>query len=440
MKDAGEILFLTLAHGTVLAAAAYLLSLTPFVRARPGLVAALWTVVLLKFLLPFGPAMPYSLSDVIEALRSGGGAAPVEAVPVVVVPAAGAPVAPSTPLWMIVLFAAWIAGAVVLATRAVRVWRSATRTARALPPAPPQLAAEVALLARRLRAPVPALRIGADGTTPYVVGALRPILVLPAALAAPHRVIDRAAIVSHELAHLRRRDPYVAIVQAFAAAVLWFYPVVWFVNRRINAAREAACDLWAIARGPLAREQYARLLLSYARVPAPAAVAALAAPGGQLGARIDNVLDRRARAGVGPIGLALVPVWIALGLGGARTAEARGAAPVCVFTTAVATTLLAAHPEADLDGDGTLSRAEACELQAELRRKVDDGEVVLSSVPTADAVDDFTLSAEDAAVRAALAEPICCNCGAQEGTSSAAASVFVPAPREQACVIEGDSP
>jgi beta-lactamase regulating signal transducer with metallopeptidase domain len=425
-RAAGEILLITAAHGAVLAAAALLVTRTVLRRARPAAIAAVWTVVLVKFLVPFGPAMPYSLSDVLEALRAGEPAAATGPI-VIGGGTAAAPVAASTPLWIVALLALWIAGAAAVAVRSIRRGRAAIRVARRLPPAPAALVAELGVLARRLRAPVPALRIGPRGCSPHVVGLVRPVIVLPADLAIDARVTERAAVLSHELAHLRRRDPWIAVLQATAAALFWWCPVVVFVNRRIVAAREAACDAWAVTRGPLPREQYARLLLSFARTPAPAAGVALAARAGGLGSRIDGVLDPRARAGLGPVGAAIVLVWGVVGLAGARPAEARQAAEFCVFDASVATTLLAAHPEADLDGDGTLSRDEACELQAELRKE---------APPTAD---DTTISAEDAAVRAALAEPICCNCEGGEGLSSPPNSTPL-APGPQACVVEGDVP
>jgi beta-lactamase regulating signal transducer with metallopeptidase domain len=432
-RDAGEIVLVAVAHGTVLAAAAWVLTRTVLRRARPAAIAALWTVVLVKFAVPFGPAMPYSISDVIEAFRDGGAPAAgavVHAAPAIV----AAPAAAPTPAWLVVLFAAWLAGTVIVAARSIARARRAGRAARALPPANGALAAELAGLARRLRAPLPALRIAPAGAPPHVVGLVAPTIVLPATLAAPDRAADRAAVLSHELAHLRRRDPWIGVVQAAVAAVFWWNPVVAFVNRRIAAAREAACDAWAVARGPLPREQYARLLLSFARTPAPVAGAALAARAGALGARIDAVLARgaAARPGLGPVGAALLAVWIVVGLGGARSASARNAgARECVFDAEVASTLLATHPEADLDGDGTLSRAEACELQAELRKRYGD------APPPVASAEEGPVSAEDEAVRAALAEPICCNCPPGEGMSSPA---FTPATREAACVVEGDSP
>jgi hypothetical protein len=117
-----------------------------------------------------------------------------------------------------------------------------------------------------------------------------------------------------------------------------------------------------------------------------------------LDARVAAVLGPpvRARHGIAH-GVALV-VWVAVALGGARTAAARGDRPVCKYTPQLAEALRQAHPEADLDGDGVLSRDEACEFQAELRRRVEapaGGELV----SRLDQIDENLLT-----------EPLCCNC------------------------------
>jgi hypothetical protein len=62
------------------------------------------------------------------------------------------------------------------------------------------------------------------------------------------------------------------------------------------------------------------------------------------------------------------------------------------------------HPEADLDGDGVLSRGEACAFQAELRRRADAPEASdLVSRPESRELDRFDASL--------LSSPLCCNCG-----------------------------
>lgn len=92
-----------------------------------------------------------------------------------------------------------------------------------------------------------------------------------------------------------------------------------------------------------------------------------------------------------------------LALGGARTADAKAKVEVCRYTPEIAEALYSAYPQADLDGDGILSREEACDLQAELRREVE-----LSS----------TRSPEAEAQLSLLSEPLCCNCDGPEVYSS----------------------
>ncbi|MCA9675664.1 MAG: hypothetical protein KC464_11555, partial [Myxococcales bacterium] len=60
-----------LVHGTVLAALAWVLSRTLLRGARPAVIAALWTVVLVKFVVPIGPAMPWSVSSLIDRVVAG---------------------------------------------------------------------------------------------------------------------------------------------------------------------------------------------------------------------------------------------------------------------------------------------------------------------------------------------------------------------------------
>ena len=94
-----------------------------------------------------------------------------------------------------------------------------------------------------------------------------------------------------------------------------------------------------------------------------------------------------------------------VGLGGARTASARGDGPTCKYTPELAQALFLSYPSADLDGDGQLSRDEACELQAELRRQADERTSRLDP-------------AAEAELQSLLAEPLCCNCERAEAYSS----------------------
>jgi hypothetical protein len=269
------------------------------------------------------------------------------------------------------------------------------RAARGAPPAPAHAQALLASFARR----PPRLVLGDPAVGPHVVGILRPIIVIPPALLDDRPVLCAALL--HELAHVRRHDALARVVQLVACAVFFFWPVVRLASRRLDLAREAACDAWALEASEVPRPAYARLLVRMARLRTSAATSLAAARG--LDARVAAVLGppARARAGIAH-GFALV-AWIAVALGGARAAEAGGAHLSCKYTAQLAEALRTAHPEADRDGDGVLSRDEACDFQAELRRRIDapsGGELV--SRP-----DAALLGVLDESL---LTDRLCCNC------------------------------
>jgi len=369
-------------QGTVLALLAFAV-----VRAgalRPGWQAAVWLVVLAKFVLPWGPALPWSLADLFAALRPHHDVAMTK-----VAPATAAVVAPSASSGWVVLAGVWLVGAAIVLGRALIVQHRVARAARSAPPAPEHAQALLAGFARR----PPRLVIGDPAVGPHVVGAFRPIIVIPPALLADPAVL-RAALL-HELAHVRRRDALARIVQLVACAVFFFWPVVRVASRRLDLAREAACDAWALEASALPRPAYARLLVRMARLHAVGA--SLAAQHG-LDARVAAVLGPPARARLGLGHRVALIAWIAVALGGARTAVARGDHPSCKYTPQLAEALRQAHPEADRDGDGVLSRDEACEFQAELRRRF-EAPVATEPVSRLDLLDENLLT-----------EPLCCNC------------------------------
>nr|MDQ3370960.1 hypothetical protein [Myxococcota bacterium] len=148
---------------------------------------------------------------------------------------------------------------------------------------------------------------------------------------------------------------------------------------------------------------YARLLVRMAQLRVVAAPA-LAAPHA-LDARIAAVLGDPARPRLGLVHRLSILAWAVLALGGARTATAQPAGEICQYTPALATAMYQAYPDADADGDGVLSRDEACEYQAELRKRAP------ASAPDA----SHAVATLDHA--SLLAEPLCCNCGESAGRS-----------------------
>jgi beta-lactamase regulating signal transducer with metallopeptidase domain len=395
-------------QGTLLALLALALAGRGKASMRPAWQAAVWLVVLARFALPWSPSLPWSLADLIASVRGAPEASVVlwSSGSSQELAAAGGEVA----TWWLVLAAAWAAGTGIVLVRALAAYRHALAKTRRSAPAPSWARDQLDELAARVGVRAPRLAIGDGATGPYVIGVVRPTIVVPRSLveATGDRVVLRAALL-HELAHVRRRDGIGRIVQLAAVALFWWLPVVRLASRRLELAREAACDAWALESGELSRPAYARLLVAMSRLGTTAAPALAARHA--LGDRVAGVLAHplRPRLGWGQR-LAFV-AWALVALGGARSLEASPAADdACVYTLELAESLRQAHPEADADGDGVLSHDEACELQAEIARRANEQ----VSEPGATGRGYVDRDAE------LLAQPLCCNSEASLGPSTAA--------------------
>lgn len=77
---------------------------------------------------------------------------------------------------------------------------------------------------------------------PGVWGVCNPVIVLPEGVADGLSNGELEAVLMHELVHVRRRDNLIAAFQIIVRSVLWFFPVVWLVDRQLLLERERACD------------------------------------------------------------------------------------------------------------------------------------------------------------------------------------------------------
>ncbi len=89
---------------------------------------------------------------------------------------------------------------------------------------------------------VPALARAEKIVVPKVVGLLRPTILLPAAALTGLSTSELEMILTHELAHVRRYDMWVNLLQRLAEVVLFFNPALWYLSRRISTLREYCCD------------------------------------------------------------------------------------------------------------------------------------------------------------------------------------------------------
>ncbi|MEX0727540.1 MAG: M56 family metallopeptidase, partial [Planctomycetaceae bacterium] len=84
---------------------------------------------------------------------------------------------------------------------------------------------------------------------PSIVGIVRPIILLPMRLATGLGPDEMRAVITHELAHIRRYDPLMHLVQRLAESLLFFHPFVWIISRRVSIERENCCDDAVLASG-----------------------------------------------------------------------------------------------------------------------------------------------------------------------------------------------
>lgn len=253
---------------------------------------------------------------------------------------------PASMAWLVAL---WASGAGLLSLRMLggalwlhRLCRDARNEA-----GPWQ--ARVDDLARRLgvRRAV-ALRLTADGDGPATAGWWRPVILLPAAVAMHMPADLLEALLAHELAHVRRHDYLVNLLQRLVETLLFYHPVVWWLSHRIRIERElVADDLAATALGDgrrlaVALAQLDRLAAA-PRSPFPLPAFAQAAHGGHLMSRIQRLVRPSRRA----IGGAVLPPLLGLAVAAgafyahahltpkpAPAAASHGAAPVNASVTA----------------------------------------------------------------------------------------------------------
>jgi beta-lactamase regulating signal transducer with metallopeptidase domain len=244
------------------------------------------------------------------------------------------------------IVAAWAAGACTLSLRlAAGVWwlgRLPRVSAPCLQRKWQQKLDALALVCG-LRRPVE-LRLVDALDTPAAAGWWRPVVLLPASLLARLPVDYVEALLAHELAHVRRHDYLVNLLQGLAEALLFYHPVTWWLSRRIHSERELVADrLAAEATGEPRRLAQALAALAdhhaaLRAVPRPA-LAALEPEGGQLMSRIEHLVrPGRTRSGgrfVFPL-LGLAAAGLAFYAQAQREPQAAASAPVGVAGAAAA--------------------------------------------------------------------------------------------------------
>ena len=133
------------------------------------------------------------------------------------------------------------------------------------------------------------LRVVRDLESPVTLGSLRPLVLVPLALLSGMPAPLLEALLAHELAHIRRHDFLVNLLQSVIETLLFYHPVVWWLSKRIRIEREhIADDLAASVIGDPRR--LALALSELAQIQSASSALVLAANGGMLLPRIKRLL------------------------------------------------------------------------------------------------------------------------------------------------------
>jgi beta-lactamase regulating signal transducer with metallopeptidase domain len=222
----------------------------------------------------------------------------------------------------------WLAGVCALSCRLFLGWLQVRRLRRtATHPLPSPWPEKLAALAQRLgvNRSIQLLQ-SALIEVPTVIGWLRPVILLPASCLTGLTPGQLEAIIAHELAHIRRHDYLVNLLQSTIETLLFYHPAVWWVSRRIRDERENCCDDLAVeVSGDLVG--YARALATLEELRPASAQLMLAAAGAPLLQRIRRLAGQPERsAGRASWPVAGIVVLLVLGILTAGRMEHRAAA------------------------------------------------------------------------------------------------------------------
>src|SRR3569833_3114121 len=183
----------------------------------------LWLMVPLSTLTVLLPTPPHPLAPVemVPALTEGSDSTNNEAIVLTV----------------------WAAGVIVMLALAVARQRAFVRSLGSL-----------------LRLPNGAYR-SASAVEPMVIGALRPRVVLPADFETRYTRDERALVLAHEHAHVKRGDALINAIATVWLCLSWFNPLMHWALGWLRVDKELACAALVLAAPGTARRRYADALL-----------------------------------------------------------------------------------------------------------------------------------------------------------------------------------
>ena len=369
-------------QSTVFAAGIALLTLA-FRRNRAHVRYWLWLAASVKFLIPFAALLWIGTQiELVPIERSGqaivsildNAAQPFTQPEPERVNLRGRPVPPPPPNPMLTLAirgftVVWPVGSVaLLLVWAVR-WHRVTRAARASSaitggPLLDTLRHLEGDAPRGRGAPRVRLVSSNQAIEPGVFGILRPVLMWPAGI--EDRLSDEqiAAILAHEVAHVRRRDNLAALIHMLVEAVFWFHPLVWWIGARLVDERERACDEDVVRLGT-EPDVYAESILKTCQFYIESPLVCVAGvTGSDLKKRVEQIMRNDAhvalsalkRVSLGAALVAAIAIPVAIGIVTSPRLAAQIVAPSADSPTFEVASLKPSEPSTQSMGRGVPGR------------------------------------------------------------------------------------
>lgn len=225
--------------------------------------------------------------------------------------------------WLSWIVVSWSLGVVLLSMRPLIGWHMLRRLRQRGVSAPTdEIRAALFRVATQmgLRRAVDVM-LSSVAQVPVVVGYVRPVILLPVAFALSVPLSQLEAILAHELAHVRRHDFVLNLLQTLIETVFFYHPAVWWLSHRIRVEREHCCDDLAVSILK-DRIEYGRALVSVEELRGRSTVLAMSAADGSLLSRVQRIVggvsdrsDLNPRWPVVIVGLAMLGLLLKLTVG-----------------------------------------------------------------------------------------------------------------------------
>ena len=131
---------------------------------------------------------------------------------------------------------------------------------------------------------------------PIVIGCIKPVILVPVGMFSGLSTEQIETIFIHELAHIRRHDYIINLIQSFVETLFFFNPFIWILSNTIRQEREYCCDDTVVMKHGSALA-YARALaqLEEARLTRSVLALSLAENKNQLLNRIKRIMEKSAK-------------------------------------------------------------------------------------------------------------------------------------------------